>query len=179
MGLHFSILCIVKIERKPEDVVLLKRSKKDKKTCGSHDDQSWHVTVRECDSNFKKSESLERLFLQLTKQELTNLDKFLPLNYHKILNSSFLFPLLEFQNRSLPPPRPAPPPIKMYRLKSWLLVAPSPLYKKGWGGNYVGENYLAKQKEIKQLVVVSWPLRGWESLSVSVKKVKSVIKILF
>ena len=166
--------------------MLLKRSKKDKKTCGSHDDQSWHVTVRECDSNFKKSESLERLFLQLTKQELTNLDKFLPLNYHKILNSSFLFPLLEFQNRSLPPPRPppSPPPLKciVWNLGCWL--PPPPFTKchpfvKGWGGNYVGGNYLAKQKEIKQLVVVSWPLRGWESLGVSVKKVKSVIKILF
>ena len=134
MCLHFSILCIVKIERKPEDVVLLKRSKKDKKTCGSHDDQSWHVTVRECDSNFKKSESLERLFLQLTKQELTNLDKFLPLNYHKILNSSFLFPLLEFQNRSLPPPRPAPPPpLKciVWNLGCWL--PPPPFTKRGGG----------------------------------------------
>ena len=24
------------------------------KKCGSHDDQSWHVTVRECDSNCKR-----------------------------------------------------------------------------------------------------------------------------
>ena len=40
------------------------------KRCGSHDDQSWNVTVRECDSNYKRiyvlqSEGLERLFLQL------------------------------------------------------------------------------------------------------------------
>ena len=24
------------------------------KKCGSHDDQSWHVTVRQCDSNCKR-----------------------------------------------------------------------------------------------------------------------------
>ena len=33
-----------------------------------------------------KSEGLERLFLQLIKEKLTNLDKFSQLNYHKILN---------------------------------------------------------------------------------------------
>ena len=39
----------------------------------------------------------------------------------------------------------------------------------------VGGNYVAKQKEIKELVTVSWPLRGWGSLSASVKKGKSVL----
>ena len=51
-------------------------------------------------------------------------------------------------------------------MKLWL---PHPSLKRG-GGNYV-----AKQKEIKQLVAVSWPLRQWGSLSASVKKGKSVL----
>ena len=34
-----------------------------------------------------KSEGLEKLFLQLIKENLTNLDKFPPLNYQNILNS--------------------------------------------------------------------------------------------
>ena len=34
--------------------------------------------------------------------------------------------------------------------------------------------YVAKQKEIKELVAVSWLLRGWGSLSAYVKKGKSV-----
>ena len=33
---------------------------------------------------------------------------------------------------------------------------------------------MAKQKEIKELVAVSWLLRGWGSLSAYVKKGKSV-----
>ena len=43
-----------------------------------------------------KSEGLERLFLQLIKEKLTNPDKFLWLSYLKILNSPYLLPLLEF-----------------------------------------------------------------------------------
>ena len=43
-----------------------------------------------------KSEGLERLFLQLIKEKLTNPDKFLRLSYLKILNSPYLLPLLEF-----------------------------------------------------------------------------------
>ena len=38
---------------------------------------------------------------------------------------------------------------------------------------------MVKQKEIKELVAVSWLLRGLESLSASVSKGKSVRKILF
>ena len=34
-----------------------------------------------------KSEGLESLFLQLIKENFTNLDKFSSLNYHDILNS--------------------------------------------------------------------------------------------
>ena len=83
-----------------------------------------------------KSEGLERLFLQLIKEKLTNLDKFLPLNYHKILNSSpsplppptFLFPLLEYQKNFSPATCPV--------WKSWS----PPLYKSGGGGEG-GRNY--------------------------------------
>ena len=52
-----------------------------------------------------KSEGLERLlFLQLIKEKLTNLGKFPPLNYHKILNSpspsfEILVPSLPLQRR--------------------------------------------------------------------------------
>ena len=52
------------------------------------------------------------------------------------------------------------------------LVAPPPFTIGGEGG---GENSVAKQKEIKELVAVSWPLRGWGSLSAYVKKGKSVL----
>ena len=34
---------------------------------------------------------------------------------------------------------------------------------------------MAKQKEIKELVVASWPLRWWGSLTASVIKGKSVL----
>ena len=50
-------------------------------------------------------------------------------------------------------------------MKFWL---PPILFTKGEG------NYVAKQKEIKELVAVSWLLRGWGSLSAYVKKGKSV-----
>ena len=54
-------------------------------------------------------------------------------------------------------------------MKFWL---PHPPFTKDGGGG----NYVAKQKEIKELVVaVSWPLRGWGSLSASVKKGTSVL----
>ena len=80
-----------------------------------------------------KSEGLERLlFLQMIKEKLTNLDKFLPLNYHKILNSS---PPL-----SVPPTRISENivPSNMSRLKSW---SPPPLQRKGvgWVGGGGGE----------------------------------------
>ena len=102
-------LRIVKIGWKPEDVVLMKGSKKDIKNGNymmiNHD----IVTVREF--MFCKV-GLCRLFLQLIKEKLTNLNKFPPLNYHKILipPSIFLSPLLEFQKKV--------PPINMSRLKS-------------------------------------------------------------
>ena len=49
-----------------------------------------------------KSERLERLFLQLMKEKLTNPEKFLQLSYLKILNSPYLLPLLEFQKKFSP-----------------------------------------------------------------------------
>ena len=51
---------------------------------------------------------------------MTNLDKFPLLNYHKILNFPFLFPLLEFQKKF--------PPINKSHLKSW---SPPPLQSGG------------------------------------------------
>ena len=102
-------LRIVKIGWKPQDVVLMKGSKKDIKNGNymmiNHD----IATVREF--MFCKV-GLCRLFLQLIKEKLTNLNKFPPLNYHKILipPSIFLSPLLEFQKKV--------PPINMSRLKS-------------------------------------------------------------
>ena len=48
-----------------------------------------------------KSEGLERLFLQLIKEKLTNPDKFLWLSYLKILNSPYLLPLLEFPSLNI------------------------------------------------------------------------------
>ena len=44
---HFSILFIVKIAW--GDCAAKKKRERYKK-CGSNDDQSWHVTVRECGS---------------------------------------------------------------------------------------------------------------------------------
>ena len=71
------------------------------KKCWSHDDQSWHVTVREWDSNYKriyvlKSEGLERLFFQLIKEKLTNHDKFPQWTTTYNIESPFLSPQLEF-----------------------------------------------------------------------------------
>ena len=162
------MLSIVKIGWKPEDVVLLKRSKEDTKNVDhmmiNHD----IATVRECfvhDPKYGffelsmgrlnwngnrqpgywiknnrlygvkvklsyKGEGLERLFLQLFREKLTNFDKFPPLNYHKILNSlPFFFPLLEFQKKF--------PPINMSCLKSWSPPPPPlpPLQR-------VGRNYV-------------------------------------
>ena len=48
-----------------------------------------------------KSERLERLFLQLMKEKLTNPEKFLQLSYLKILNSPYLLPLLEFPSLNI------------------------------------------------------------------------------
>ena len=53
----------------------------------------------------------------------------------------------------------------MSSMKFWL---PLPVLQRGNEGR--GRNYVAKQKEIKELVAVSWPLRGRGSLSASVKK---------
>ena len=68
--------------------------------------------------------------MQLIKEKLTNLDESPPpLNYNKILNPPFLFPLLELQKKfSL---------INMSRLKSC-----SPLYKEG--RNYENKDVMAK-----------------------------------
>ena len=69
-----------------------------------------------------KWEGLEKLFLQLIRKKLTNLDKLSPLNYHKILNTAFLFPLLDFRKN---PPQPRP--------LTWLVLnfGPPPFYKGG------------------------------------------------
>ena len=57
-----------------------------------------------------------------------------------------------------------------------ILVAPPPFTIGGEGGGKGGgENSVAKQKEIKELVAVSWLLKGWGSLSAYVKKGKSVL----
>ena len=69
----------------------------------------WSIMTCNC----KKSEGLERLFLQLIKEKFTNLDKFSPLNYHKILTPSPL---------SVPPTTISKkiPPINMSR--SWFYL---------------------------------------------------------
>ena len=71
-----------------------------------------------------KSEGLERLFLQLIKEKLTNLDKFLSLNYQKILNLPLFVPDTRISETFAP--------INMSHLKS----CPHPHFKKdgGWGG---------------------------------------------
>ena len=84
---------------------------------GNREPKYWTKNNRLCGVKVKLSyisEGLERLLLlQLIKEKLTNLDKFPPLKYHKILDSppSFLFPLPEFQKKF--------PPINMSCLKSW------------------------------------------------------------
>ena len=51
---------------------------------------------------------MERLFLQLSKEKLTNLGKFPQLNYNKIC--PLFVPLIEFQKKS---------PLPHYHVKSW------------------------------------------------------------
>ena len=112
-------LRIVKIGWKPQDVVLMKGSKKDIKNGNymmiNHD----IATVREF--MFCKV-GLCRLFLQLIKEKLTNFNKFPPLNYHKILIPPPFFcpPYLNFRKKFLP-----------LTCLVWNLVSPSPtpLYK--------------------------------------------------
>ena len=87
-----------------------------------------------------KSEGLERLlFLQLIKEKWTNLDKFPPLNYHKILSPLLLLsPLLEFQKK-FPPinmspwnlgptPTPHPPSPHLCRGKKLWINSNSTLF---------------------------------------------------
>ena len=71
-----------------------------------------------------KSEGLERLFLQLIKEKLTNLDKFLSLNYQKILNLPLFVPATRISETFAP--------INMSHLKS--CPHPYPHFKKDGGG---------------------------------------------
>ena len=61
----------------------------------------WSIMTCNC----KKTEGLERLFLQLIKEKFTNLDKFSPLNYHKILTPPtppFCSPYYNFKKKFRP-----------------------------------------------------------------------------
>ena len=99
------------------------------KECGSIDDQSWHLTVRECGSNCKRMYVLERLFLQLIKENLTKLDKFPPLYCHKILNPTFLSPPTKISIKK-----------KKFPHKRFLWsFGPSPLFTKGEGRKLCGK----------------------------------------
>ena len=88
-----------------------------------------------------KSEGLERLFLQLIKGKLTNPDKFLRLSYLKILNFSYLLPLLEFQKKFSP--------INI----SFEILVPSTLQRGGGGG----EDYV-KPAHKKSADFINWSL---------------------
>ena len=70
-----------------------------------------------------KSEGLERLFLQLIKEKLTNLDKFPPLNYYKILNPSLFVPPTKISEK-IPP----------HQHVSFEILVPPILFTKGEGG---------------------------------------------
>ena len=114
-------------KNKTEDIALLKRSKIDIKKVDqmiNHAMYLWeHVTATVREFMFCKVRVQKAYFCNWLRKNWPTLIKFPPLNYHKILNPPFLFPLLEFQNKKSP----------HYHVLSEILV-PLPFMK---GGGYI------------------------------------------